>query len=314
MPGHWRHLGLVGSVAGAAPWAVSHSALPALISRPDGGNDLYVSTRDAQGRARIARGQFSLGPVPTLDRVERVPVLDVGALGTFDDRGVTMSSIVTVSGRMYLYYTGWMLGVTVPFYLAAGVAVSDDGGATFRRVSAAPLLDRNEVDPFLTASPFVLVENGIWRMWYVSGSAWNVVDGLPRHSYHIKYAESSDGIRWRRDGHVCLDYGSVDEYAFGRPFVRCDGSLYRMWYSCRGAQYRIGYAESLDGLTWTRKDSERGLGASGSGWDGQMVEYPWIFESQGHEYMLYNGDGYGRTGVGLALWETDSSSQASVGR
>jgi predicted GH43/DUF377 family glycosyl hydrolase len=238
-----------------------------------------------------------------MEGVEPEPVLDLGALGTFDDRGVTMSSIVSFEGRTYLYYTGWMLGVTVPFYLAAGLAVSDDRGLTFRRASAAPLLDRNDVDPLLTASPFVMIDNGLWRMWYVSGTAWSVVDGATRHSYHIKYAESRDGVHWMRTGHVCLDYASEAEYAFARPCVLYDGHLYRMWYSYRGRRYRIGYAESRDGISWTRRD-ECGLDPSGSGWDSEMVEYPWVFESDGRRYMLYNGDDYGRSGVGLAVWES----------
>ena len=305
MAGHWRRLGLVGSTTASPDWAVSHAALPALDVGPHGERRLYFSARDSQGRARIARGRLELAPKPALESIEAEPVLDLGTLGTFDDRGVTMSCIVATEGRSYLYYTGWMLGVTVPFYLAAGVAVSDDGGETFQRVSRAPLLDRNEVDPLLTASPFVMIDHGVWRMWYVSGSAWTIVDGAPRHSYHVKYAESRDGIHWKRDGRVCLDYGSDEEYAFARPCVQHDGQLYRMWYSYRGTRYRIGYAESHDGLSWARKDFVRGLDASGSGWDSEMVEYPWVFHAHGRDYMLYNGDGYGRTGVGIAVWEPD---------
>jgi len=304
MSGHWRRLGLIGSAAGAAPWAVSHSALPALSRRSDGQWDIYLSTRDEEGRARIARGRFRVNPTPALEDVETIPVLDVGSLGTFDDHGVTMSSIVSAEGRQYLYYTGWMLGVTVPFYLAVGLAVSDDGGVTFQRVSRGPLLDRNDVDPFLTASPFVMIDSGVWRMWYVSGSNWSIVNGAPRHRYHIKYAESKDGVLWTRSGLVCLDYPSDEEYAFARPYVRCDADRYRMWFAVRGQRYRIGYAESTDGLVWSRLDHERGLSASGSGWDSEMVEYPWLFEYKGREYMLYNGDDYGRSGVGLAVWES----------
>ena len=110
MRGHWRRLGLIGSAAGAAPWAVSHSALPTLSRRPDGQWDIYLSTRDDDGRARIARGRFRLEPTPAIGEIEALPVLDLGSLGTFDDRGVTMSSIVSAQGRQYLFYTGWMLG------------------------------------------------------------------------------------------------------------------------------------------------------------------------------------------------------------
>ncbi len=104
------------------------------------------------------------------------PVLGLGPIGAFDDSGVTSSSLVHWEGRSYLYYTGWSRGVTVPFYLFAGVAVSEDG-APFRRASPAPLLERTAVDPYLTASPWVLVDNGVWRMWYVSAVRWTVEDG-----------------------------------------------------------------------------------------------------------------------------------------
>ena len=76
-----------------------------------------------------------------------------------------------------------------------------------------------------------------------------------------------------------------------------------MWYSVRGSRYVIGYAESADGLRWTRRDDAHGLLPSPDGWDSEMVEYPYVFDHAGTRYMLYNGNGYGRTGVGLAVWE-----------
>jgi hypothetical protein len=47
---------------------------------------------------------------------------------------------------------------------------------------------------------------------------------------------------------------------------------------------------------------EPALVASGEGWDAAMVCYPHVFEQGGNRYMLYNGDGFGRTGFGLARW------------
>ena len=81
-------------------------------------------------------------------------------------------------------------------------------------------------------------------------------------------------------------------------FLRDDG--YTMWYAYRGERYRIGCARSRDGVTWTRHDDE-GLDASGEGWDSDAVAYPWIVDAGGRRYMLYNGNDYGRTGIGLAV-------------
>jgi len=278
----------------------THAALPAV---DPSGSRVFFSGRDTLGRAHI--GWFDLDPddPSRVKGVSEEAVLDPGPPGAFDESGVTVSCVVGHAGRLYLYYTGWSLGVTVPFYLFAGLAVSDDGGASFARVSPAPLLDRCSADPYLTASPWVIVEDGLWRMWYVSGSRWERSPGPPRHFYNIRYAESRDGIRWKRDGRVVIDYASPEEHAFSRPCVVRDHDRYRMWYSYRGGAYRLGYAESADGIVWERRDAEAGLLPSPGAFDSEMVAYPCVFWRGGRRLMLYNGNGYGETGIGLAVEE-----------
>jgi len=300
-PAVWKKLGLIGTGPGECAWAASHAALPVVGAGRDSIVPVYFSARDREGRSHIGAGEINLAHPPSMTSAG-APVLAPGPLGAFDDSGVTSSCLVCAASRTFLYYTGWARGVTVPFYFYVGLAVSDGGGA-FRRVSPAPILDRSAVDPYLTASPWVLVENGTWRMWYVSGVKWTIENGRPRHYYHIRYAESDDGVSWRRDGRVCIDFASGDEYAFGRPCVVKDGRCYRMWYSYRGEHYRIGYAESADGLVWDRRDDRAGIEPSVLGWDAEMIEYPVVFDAGGRRYMLYNGNGYGRTGIGLAVLE-----------
>jgi hypothetical protein len=295
----WEQRGLLLSAPLPFPWAASHVALPHVHRRADGGLELSFSSRDEEGRSQIGRADLEIGASGPRVDVRTEPILGPGPLGAFDDRGVTTSCAVRDGERELLYYTGWAVGKTVPFYLYVGCAISTDG-ERFERVSPAPILERSAVDPYLTASPWVLVEDGVWRMWYVSGTGWEVTAGEPRQSYHIKYAESDDGISWRRDGHVCVDYAGPEEHAFSRPCVVRDGDLYRMWFSVRGDAYRIGYAESRDGLEWERRDEEAGIASSGD-WDSEMQAYPAVFDDGGKRYLLYDGNDYGRTGVGWAV-------------
>ena len=281
-------------------WASTHAALPVVEAIAGGGHRVYFSARDDRGRARIGWADTNLAAASAEWRVSAAPAIDLGPLGSFSDSGVTSSCLVAHGGVKYQFYTGWSLGVSVPFYLNAGLAISDDGGRSFRPVSDAPLLDRSDVDPFLTASPWVLIEGGVWRMWYVSGLAWTISGGRPMHRYHIRYAESRDGLRWDRRGIVCIDFKSDDEYAIARPCVVRDRDMYRMWYAYRGRRYRIGYAESADGVVWTRMDECAGLDVSPGDWDGDMIEYPCVVDAGGRRLMLYNGNDYGRTGIGLA--------------
>jgi hypothetical protein len=304
----WVRRGLL--LAGPPPrdWARSHAALPAIEPSGEGddGVELCYSPRDRRGRAHVARARVDVLPDGELAVVghDPEPVLAPGPLGAFDDSGVTNSCIVEGGEGTLLYYTGWTLGVTVPFYFYAGAALRPAGERAFRRVSSAPLLERNAVDPYLTASPWVLREEGMWRMWYVSCTRWEMADDAPRHHYLLRYAESSDGLRWRRQGRVAIDFADAGEYAISRPCVVRDGDRYRMWFAARGESYRLGYAESRDGLRWDRDDARAGLEPAESGWDSQMLAYPAVFDRRGVRYLLYNGNDYGRSGIGYATMDT----------
>lgn len=301
MTGFWRRLGpLALDTSRAAGWALSHAALPVVEPIAPGTWALYVSVRDARGRARIGRTTLTMSRRPALTPLEPDPILDLGELGTFDDSGVVTSCLLQDGERRFLFYTGWSRGVTVPFYLGIGLAVSDRGGP-FVRVSRAPIVERCDAEPFQAASPAVLLEQGRWRMWYVSGTGWIGSRSPVEPCYHLRYRESVDGKTWPGAGRPCLD-AAPGEHAFGRPWVLREDDTYRMWFSVRGERYRIGYAESGDGLVWTRADARGGLSPSTTGWDSEMVEYPCVFEHDGQRYMLYNGNDYGRTGVGLAVW------------
>jgi hypothetical protein len=297
----WRRLGRIVEPRKIGDWAHSHASVPIAWRRPDESLELLFSPRDAQGRSHVARADLDLAEEGSRVRVHDEPVLEPGELGAFDDSGATATCLVRQEGREVLYYNGWNRGVTVPFTSFIGCAVSEPGGDRFHRVSRAPIVGRSDVDPFLAMSAWVLVEDGRWRMWYVSGVEWIQTRTTPRHRYRIVYAESDGPFEWEPSGHVCIDFQSEEEYAIARPVVIRDGHLYRMWFSCRGSAYRIGYAESEDGISWLRDDECGGFQASGDGWESHSVEYAFVFDHEGKRWMLYNGNGYGETGIGVAL-------------
>jgi hypothetical protein len=271
--------------------------VPTVRRLGDGSLQVYASSRDREGRSHVVRFELPVSwpdePVqPTFEHV-----LEPGPPGAFDDAGAMACWLHEGSGMLRLYYIGWNRGVTVPFRNALGLADSVDGGATFAK-HEGPILDRSVHDAAFVASCAVLEEGSAYRMWYVSGLGW-APDGA---RYHLKHAVSGDGVEWSRDGTVCVDL-APGETAISRPFVLREDGRYRMWYSHRGDAYRIGYAESEDGLAWTRRDDEVQLDRSG-GWDSEMVEYPFVLDHGGRRYLLYNGNGYGRDGIGWAVQDT----------
>lgn len=298
----WKKLGLVFCPSGETEWMQTHASVPFAEFLVDNVFRVYFTTRDAENRSCTAYVDIDiLKPLSGL-KVSKKPVLSNGLLGMFDDSGSMGCWLTKTNDLSYLYYQGWNLGVTVPFRNSIGVAISK-GGSSFERYAPGPILDRSMFEPHFTATPCVILDNDLWRMWYLSCTEWVLDGNTPKHKYHIKYAESNDGINWKRNGVVAIDYADDEEYAISRPSVIYDNGCWKMWYSYRGESYRIGYAESNDGINWDRLDGQVGIDVSKTGWDSEMIEYPFVFDHDGRRYMLYNGNGYGKTGFGLAVLE-----------
>jgi hypothetical protein len=121
--------------------------------------------------------------------------------------------------------------------------------------------------------------------------------------YNIKYAESLDGMKWDQKGIVAIKAINELETSLARPCVVKHADKYKMWYSYKrdSKTYRIGYAESTDGVNWIRMDNSVGIEPSKDGWDSEMIEYAAIFLHKENIYMLFNGNGYGLSGAGLAV-------------
>ncbi len=301
VPVQWSRRGRVFCPEGQHEWMASHASNP--VAESLGGNlfRIYFGSRDRQNRSHIAHVIVELTETMRVLELASQPDLSPGELGTFDESGTSMGSLVQHNQTTYLYYMGWNLCLTVPWRNSIGLAIRTDPNGSFRRYAVGPILDRSPSDPFTLSYPFTMKDGARWRMYY--GSHLTTGRTTSDFTHAIKYAESADGISWTREGHVAVDLLPPAETMVCRPCVIKRGGTYHMWYSARsaGSHYTLGYAFSADGRCWDRHPSGKTLSPSGSGWDAETIAYPFVFEHQGRLHLLYNGDGYGRTGFGLAV-------------
>ncbi len=310
----WKRSGLIYSprVRADRAWAGSHAQCPTPDLVSEKSLRIYFGTRDAENRTRPTFIDVDPNHPERVSYVHDRPILELGELGCFDDAGVMPCCVINVDGRKLIYYAGWNTSTTVPYRISIGLAVSDDGGETFRRLHQGPVLDRSFDEPHFCSTPFVVHEAGQWRMWFLSCRGWRVLHGRPEPQYDIRSASSNDGIHWRRDGSIAIGRATPDE-AIARPWVLATANRWQMWYCHRSLDgyrtdkknsYRIGYAESADGgATWDRRDQLGGLGASLDGWDSEMAAYPAVYRQNGRFILLYNGNGFGQSGIGYASCE-----------
>lgn len=263
---------------------------------------IFFSARDHQNRSVPFYIDYDMNKEQII--AESDLLFQPGDIGNFDDSGIMPTSVIEKDGLLYLFYIGWNLGVTVPFRNAIGIATSSDNGKTFKKLFTGPVIDRNYLEPHFVASNCVIQKDDYYIIYYLSCTRWDNQEGKIVHHYHIKWATSKDLIHWERNNNVAIEFKYDNEYAISVPRVIVQDGQYRMWYSYRGGpfsdKYRIGYAESADGFTWERKDELVNFSPSAEGWDSEMVCYPFVFHHNNKLMMLYNGNGYGKTGIGLA--------------
>ena len=306
----WIKKGNIYKVNGQFDWNKTHAQVPVADVLEDRIR-VYYSTRDVSGRSNVSFIEVDINNPKKIVYEHSVSLFELGNLGSFDDSGIMPSSIITVGNKKYLYYIGWTTRGTVPFQNAVGLAISEDGGKKFNKFSEGPIITINHKEPYFSGTAFVLVEDDIFRMWYLSCIKWERFDGKYEPIYNIKYAESLDGIEWKQTGKVAIELNEDEGGVVSAAVIKENGK-YKMWFGKRKKSdyrlnkensYRIGYAESVNGIDWIRRDSEAGIDISKEGWDSEMISYPYVFKKDNNLVMLYNGNGFGKTGFGYAVWK-----------
>lgn len=297
----WKKKGLFFEPDKNFYWQNSHAAIPTSIHINHKIVRTYFNSRDQNNKAYIGFFDWEIQSKKIVFRA-KTPVLIPGEYGMFDDHGVQVTSVVRIEQQIYLYYLGWNPSATKPlFYTSIGLAISTDNGATFKKYSDAPIMQRSKYDPWMVSGGTVIREGKTWRMYYLSGQKMIIKDKNVTSFYDIKYAESSDGINWERNGITCLSLRK-DETNISRLSILKE-DIYKAWYPYKkkDSNYTIGYAESIDGIFWERKDNEVDISLSESGWDSLALDKVEVIQGLNEKIMLYNGNNFGYDGIGLAL-------------
>jgi hypothetical protein len=304
----WVQKGLIFTPDGARDWSRTHAQAPSAIVLGERIR-IYYGTRDADNRSRTSFFEVAVDDPTRILYAHDSPVMDLGQPGTFDEDGVIASQLIAVGDELWMYYGGVSRGGSVPYRMSIGLATSRDGGFTFTRLFEGPIVDRTAQEPYMTMAPNIIRDRDGWTMWYGSGIKWTSVAGKFEPVYVTMVAHSDDGISWSRTGRPCIPQKDPDE-ANTRPAVLKTANGYEMWFCYRHSKdyrdgqgsYRIGCAISEDGRNFERIERDMGLEPSGAGWNSSTMSYPSIVVAGGRRLMFHNGNGFGKTGIGCAVW------------
>lgn len=272
----------------------------------DGVVRVLFASCDYEMRGRIFAAEFAPKPPFDLLNVSAEPVLDVGAPGAFDCDGVNPSQLLRVDGEVVLLYIGWRRGsVETPYTLFAGMARSRDGGRTFTK-DDAPLLPPLPGERFFRTAPFITPRHGGYEMLYIGGESF--FDGplgkrLPKYSLRKLHSTHADS--WSGPGDIVLEPDvAAGEIGFGRPVItgKNQDRLMVSIRTCEGYELVEGPAPGIPG---SRPPLNPVFQPPFESWEAQMRCFGAPCVMGDYELLFYNGDGFGRSGVGLAWRHRD---------
>ncbi|VTU13713.1 hypothetical protein SRS16CHR_00728 [Variovorax sp. SRS16] len=303
MTGAWRKLGRLYDPQreGRHPKLSTHAANPLPVQLDGDVYRVFYSGRDAANRSSVGAVDIDI-VARRIVREHAEPFFEHGPAGSFHADGVSIGNCYRTPTGRYILFMGWLNPPDAHWRGEIGRLRVDDR-LRLTLDGDGPFMPLDADDSVSLSYPWVLHDepNARWRMWYGSTDSWDSGNGEMVHV--IKGAVSDDGDRWQRGG-LAVPYALGEAQAFSRPTVARDAAGWHMWFSYRsgaGESYRIGYAWSADGEGWTLRLQDAGIDVSDAGWDAEMIEYPFVLEHGGARYMFYNGNGYGRTGFGLAI-------------
>lgn len=275
-------------------YCLTHCMVPTVTKIKKSLVRVYFSSRDKFNISRVFCCDYDLVSNKVKNYKNKIR-LDIGELGAFDDNGVTPSCILKKNKNEYMFYIGWNKKSKVRMNLFGGLAVKKKNQSKFARVLKCPIIERSNNEYLFNTAPFVIKNKDLFVMYYSSTIKW-INKNTP--SYNIKYATSNDLINWKRNNKVAISL-KKNEVAAGRPCLIYENKKFRMWYSYKGINYKIGYAESTDGKKWIRKDHLVKF-KNKKNFNFKMMEFTHVMRHENYLYMFFNANNYGEHGIYLA--------------
>ncbi len=241
--------------------------------------------------ANTAGGIYKIGYGESYDGydwdLQETVFLDLGSASTFDVTQIMSPGVLYDDGIIYMYYSG------------DNTTEEEIGLATFKSWLVNKGMPTNPVlgttgayDSTHLLDPCVLKStSGVYTMFY------GCYGGGGLYPYAIAMASCSTVAKWGHGSKYTLNpvlspgtSGAWDDDRVGSPSVIYEHGLYKMWYAgYDDSVWKIGYATSTNGNTWTKYGSNPVLSGTSGEWDASDVGDPWVVKIGQTYHMWYVG-------------------------
>ncbi len=238
--------------------------------------------------------------IDTFKRISNNPVISYSSGNSWNGISVGSTSVVNIGNDYRMWFQGfngslWRIGYTDTNNITQWNNII---------TQANELVINNDGN---IHDPKVIFQNNLYRIWFAS-SDWAI------NKIQINYSESIDGVNWSKpiNNVIPTTFDWENNRGISFPTTLFIKNKYRMWYGANGkynssTRWRIGYAESDDGIKWTKHPVP--VMEADQVWEGVDVGNPTVLYEDGIYHMWYHGDrdiGHAISDDGIK-WEKDKN-------
>jgi len=297
---NWNISGCIFKAQGQFPFMQSHTAMCIPLHLHDDIFRIYFSTRGERNNPQVGFIEIDINEPSKILKISDKPVLENGPEGHFDFNGLYSGCIVKRENELWMYYSGRTNLENGMYQVEVGLAISNDGGLTFKKYSNSPIYGRNINDPWLVSTPHVIPYNDGWRMYYLSGRKVKRTSNVDYSSfYDVRSAFSKDGLKWTSENMIHIPIDNETTYIAAPTISKLNSNTNLMTFSYikQDNDYQLGAAVSGNLANW-KIINEIFNTVEIELWDTSKA-YPNSFIHNGKLYVFYCGNTYGKEGLGF---------------
>lgn len=301
----WKKLGNIYQAESVCENLLSHAANPLPILIENNIYRVFFNGRNSENKSSLGYFDFNIETLKVINVCEK-ELIKFGDEGSYYSHGISIGNdYQDLDGNTYILFMAWQIRGSNHWRGDIGRIVVSSLDEMYVEDTDNPFIGVNEIDKVSLSYPWVYKDGEGYAMVYGSTITWRENNGEMLHV--LNCAESVDGHLWEQKG-LAVPYELGKAQAFSRPSYVKINDTEHLWFSYRsgtGEKYRIGHSfKSEDGF-WTLDVENPGIDVSDEqgAWDSEMICYPYILEHNNKIYMFYNGNGFGKSGIGLAVLE-----------
>jgi len=265
---------------------------------------IISSIRDETNRSELIPIKFDLdlhNKIIQSIAINTTPIISLGKIGTFDRDGMTYPWILKDEDLTYLFYTGWKRTTETRFENNLGLLKKED--ASWVRVSKAPILPLDNDNYLGTGSVSVYKEidesmEMRFRMLFTSFRKWAIKEDKVSHRYNIREITSDNITTWNNKSRLLIS-NKIGYESICRPIIHKE----KIIFSCRNDDhYELFFAAHIPNASITESTKIHLIETENNEFQGfKSKEYLYAFDIGVQSIFLFNGDGYGATGIAVAI-------------